>query len=290
MTEPGHEQRRLSRRRLLGSAGAGAAGVLAAGAAGGVIGRATAARRPRRPPTRADDAVAVLRRAPGRHRHARPRTGCTSSRSTSSPTTATELVELLQEWTDGRPPDDRRAGTPGRSARSAASPRRRRTTPARRSACRRRGLTLTIGFGPTLFRDADGEDRFGLAARRPARAGRPAALPRRRARPGDLRRRPLRPGLRQRPAGRRARDPQPGPDRLRAWSACAGRSSASAARRRPRTAQATPRNLLGFKDGTANLKAEDADRCCDQHSGCAPATDRPGWPAAPTWSPARSGC
>ena len=29
-------------------------------------------------------------------------------------------------------------------------------------------LTLTIGFGPTLFRDADGRDRFGLADRRPA--------------------------------------------------------------------------------------------------------------------------
>jgi deferrochelatase/peroxidase EfeB len=30
------------------------------------------------------------------------------------------------------------------------------------------GLTLTIGFGPTLFRDAFGRDRFGLAARKPA--------------------------------------------------------------------------------------------------------------------------
>ena len=30
------------------------------------------------------------------------------------------------------------------------------------------GLTLTIGFGPALFRDASGKDRFGLAARKPA--------------------------------------------------------------------------------------------------------------------------
>src|SRR4029079_2935683 len=29
------------------------------------------------------------------------------------------------------------------------------------------GLTLTIGFGPTLFTDANGVDRFGLAAARP---------------------------------------------------------------------------------------------------------------------------
>ena len=28
-------------------------------------------------------------------------------------------------------------------------------------------LTITFGFGPTLFRDADGKDRFGLAARQP---------------------------------------------------------------------------------------------------------------------------
>ena len=39
------------------------------------------------------------------------------------------------------------------------------------------GLTLTIGFGPTLFRDASGQDRFGLAAKAPAApaATRPAA-------------------------------------------------------------------------------------------------------------------
>ena len=31
------------------------------------------------------------------------------------------------------------------------------------------GLTLTIGFGPTLFRDANRRDRFGIAAHRPSR-------------------------------------------------------------------------------------------------------------------------
>ena len=29
------------------------------------------------------------------------------------------------------------------------------------------GLTITFGFGPTLFRDAEGRDRFGLADRQP---------------------------------------------------------------------------------------------------------------------------
>ena len=38
-------------------------------------------------------------------------------------------------------------------------------------------LTLTFGFGPSLFRDADGKDRFGLADRQPAALRRPAALP-----------------------------------------------------------------------------------------------------------------
>jgi deferrochelatase/peroxidase EfeB len=35
-------------------------------------------------------------------------------------------------------------------------------------------LTVTIGFGPTLFRDGDGTDRFGIASRAPKRFG---ALP-----------------------------------------------------------------------------------------------------------------
>ena len=30
------------------------------------------------------------------------------------------------------------------------------------------GLTITVGFGPALFRDAQGKDRFGIAALRPA--------------------------------------------------------------------------------------------------------------------------
>src|SRR5207244_3547306 len=30
------------------------------------------------------------------------------------------------------------------------------------------GLTITFGFGPTLFRDDHGRDRFGLAGRRPS--------------------------------------------------------------------------------------------------------------------------
>jgi deferrochelatase/peroxidase EfeB len=47
-------------------------------------------------------------------------------------------------------------------------------------------------------------------------------------------------------------------------------------------AQATPRNLMGFKDGTNNLKAEDGAllrSTCGPHPG----TDPPGWTVAATW-------
>ena len=51
--------------------------------------------------------------------------------------------------------------------------------------------------------------------------------------------------------------------------------------------QTTPRNLFGFKDGTANLKAEDTARGGRRRLGPRP-TARPGWRAARTSSPARS--
>ncbi|GIG93016.1 iron uptake transporter deferrochelatase/peroxidase subunit [Plantactinospora endophytica] len=119
-------------------------------------------------------------------------------------------------------------------------------------------LTLTLGFGPSLFRDADGRDRFGLAERRPAAL---AALPRF---PGDA----LRPEI----SGGDlcvqacANDPQVAVHAIRnlarlgmgvvsvRWSQLGfGRTSSTS------RDQATPRNLFGFKDGTANVKAEDDD-------------------------------
>jgi deferrochelatase/peroxidase EfeB len=118
-------------------------------------------------------------------------------------------------------------------------------------------LTLTIGFGPTLFRDAQGRDRFGIADRRPAAL---ADLPHF---AGDA----LRPEI----SGGDicvqacANDPQVAVHAIRnlarigmgvvsvRWSQLGfGRTSSTT------RDQATPRNLFGFKDGTANLKAEDA--------------------------------
>jgi deferrochelatase/peroxidase EfeB len=119
------------------------------------------------------------------------------------------------------------------------------------------GLTLTIGFGPTLFTTADGADRFGLAARRPA----------------PLTELPLFAGDQIDPAisggdlciQACANDPQVAVHAVRnlvrlgagvvtiRWSQLGfGRTSSTS------TGQATPRNLFGFKDGTNNLKAENS--------------------------------
>jgi deferrochelatase/peroxidase EfeB len=112
-------------------------------------------------------------------------------------------------------------------------------------------LTVTVGFGPSFF-----DDRFGLAKRRPAAL---ADLP---ALPGDL----LDP---ERSGGDLcvqacSNDPQVAFHVIRNFARIArgtavmrwsqlgfGRTSTTS------KAQTTPRNLMGFKDGTNNIKAED---------------------------------
>jgi deferrochelatase/peroxidase EfeB len=117
-------------------------------------------------------------------------------------------------------------------------------------------LTLTFGFGPGLFRDAAGRDRFGHADRRPA------ALETQPHFPGDA----LDPARSEGDLCVQAcaDDPQVAVHAIRnlarigfgtvsvRWSQLGfGRTSTTS------TAQSTPRNLFGFKDGTANVKAED---------------------------------
>ena len=125
------------------------------------------------------------------------------------------------------------------------------------------GLTITFGFGPGLFRDARGRDRFGLADRQPE----------------ALRDLPHFPGDDLDPARSSgdlcvqacADDPQVAVHAIRnlarigfgtvsvRWSQLGfGRTSTTS------TAQSTPRNLFGFKDGTANVKAEEA-AALDEH-------------------------
>jgi deferrochelatase/peroxidase EfeB len=119
-------------------------------------------------------------------------------------------------------------------------------------------LTLTIGFGPSLF-----DDRFGLAAKRPAALIDLPLFPKDKLDParsgGDLCIQAC------------ADDPQVAVHAVRnlvrlgfgvtevRWSQLGFGRSASTTRSQP-----TPRNLFGFKDGTNNIKAEDADFLRDQ--------------------------
>ena len=250
----------LSRRRFFGLAGAGTAGVIAAGAAGGVIGRATAEEAGAAAAPAATDAVPFTGAhqagivTPAQDRlHFVAFDVITDDRD--------ELVEVLQAWTGaarrmtaGQDAGEVGAVEGGQYAVPDDTGEAMDLPPS--------GLTLTVGFGPTLFQTADGVDRFGLAARRPAPL---AELP---AFPGDA----LRPEI----SGGDlcvqacANDPQVAVHAIRnlvrlgagvvsvRWSQLGfGRTSSTS------SGQATPRNLFGFKDGTDNLKAE-APKALDQ--------------------------
>jgi deferrochelatase/peroxidase EfeB len=133
------------------------------------------------------------------------------------------------------------------------------------------GLTITFGFGPTLFRSDDGQDRFGLAARQPKALRTLPHFPADNLDParsyGDL------------CVQACADDPQVAVHAIRnlarigfgtvavRWSQLGfGRTSTTS------TGQSTPRNLFGFKDGTMNIKAEETEDV-DQHVWVAAADD-----------------
>lgn len=145
------------------------------------------------------------------------------------------------------------------------------------------GLTITFGFGPTLF-EADGADRYGIAARRPDVLERLPAFvgddldPERSG--GDLCIQAC------------ADDPQVAVHAIRNLSRIAfgrarirwsqmgfGRTS------RTTTAQQTPRNLFGYKDGTANILADDRE-ALDAHVWVA-APDGSDWMAGGSYLVAR---
>jgi deferrochelatase/peroxidase EfeB len=233
----------VSRRGLLGAAGAGLVG-LAAGAAGGyALGTEESTESPETPGTRTypfygEHQAGILTPVQDRL-HFATFDVITDSRA--------ELVQLLKEWTVaaarmtrgfgageigptsgpyGAPPDD--------TGEAIGLP------PA--------GLTITFGFGPTLFRK-DGNSRFGLADRQPAALARLPHFPADNLDPqrsdGDL------------CVQACADDPQIAVHAVRnlariafgraaiRWSQLGfGRTSSTS------TSQATPRNLMGFKDGT----------------------------------------
>ncbi|HWI72175.1 MAG TPA: iron uptake transporter deferrochelatase/peroxidase subunit [Baekduia sp.] len=131
-------------------------------------------------------------------------------------------------------------------------------------------LTVTFGFGPALF-----DDRFGLAPHKPQRLTKLPDLP------GDALDRDRSDGDLCVQAC--ANDPQVAFHAVRnlarigrglvtvRWSQLgSGRTSTTS------RAQATPRNLMGFKDGTANIKLEDANELA-QHVWVGNTQDEPAW-------------
>jgi deferrochelatase/peroxidase EfeB len=256
----------ISRRRFLGLAGAGTAAV-AAGAVGLAAGRASA----QEPgpdlsaayPFYGPHQAGILTPAQDRM-HFAAFDLTTTSRD--------ELVALLTVWTAAaaRMTQGLPAGDYGPASGPYDAP---PDDTGEAMGLPASGLTITFGFGPSLFRTAEGVDRFGLADRRPdalidiphfpaddldpARSG------------GDL------------CVQACAHDPQVAVHAIRNLSRLAfgtavirwsqlgfGRTSSTS------TAQDTPRNLFGFKDGTANVKAEDADAAAQVW---VPAADGPSW-------------
>ena len=172
------------------------------------------------------------------------------------------LVDLLQDWTTAaaRMTQGRPAGKYGPANGPADAP---PDDTGEALDLPPGGLTLTFGFGPALFTTEDGRDRFGIASRRPAAL---VDLPRFR---GDA--------LQDAYVGGDlcvqacSDDPQVAVHAIRNLSRIAfgrasirwsqlgfGRTSSTS------RSQTTPRNLFGFKDGTANITSEDTGAVSEQ--------------------------
>ncbi|MBX6384078.1 MAG: deferrochelatase/peroxidase EfeB [Microbispora sp.] len=179
-----------------------------------------------------------------------------------------ELVDLLQEWTAAaaRMTQGKDAGPFGAVGGAPEAP---PDDTGEALGLPPSGLTLTIGFGPSLF-----DERFGLADRRPPALADLPAFPGEELQPeisgGDI------------CVQACANDPQVAVHAIRNLARIGfgkvsvrysqlgfGRTSSTS------RSQATPRNLMGFKDGTNNLKLEDTAMLRD-HLWAAPG-DGPSW-------------
>ena len=257
------EPQRLSRRGLLGLAGAGAAGLALGGAGGAAVAGVAASAATRQStlyPFFGVHQAGITTPAQDRLHFA--------AFDLADGATADDLRELLSDWTyaasrmtqglevtEGGAVGGSPLAPPADTGEALGLP------PA--------GLTITFGFGPGLF-----DDRFGLAKRRPAaleplpRFSGDALIPDQSG--GDLCIQAC------------ADDPQVAVHAIRNLSRIAfgraairwsqlgfGRTASTS------TAQATPRNLFGFKDGTANVKAEETE-AVDEHVWVASA-EGPAW-------------
>jgi deferrochelatase/peroxidase EfeB len=270
----------LSRRGLLGLAlGGGVAGLAVgagAGLAGGVaLGRARAADEAQTPYDFFGSHQAGITTPVQEHLHF-------ASFDMMPRTDRDDLISLLQDWSyaASRITQGLEVSATGAVGGDAEEP---PDDTGEAQGLPAAGLTITIGFGPSLFENEDG-DRYGIADRRPS----------------SLQRLPAFVGDDLDPAHSHgdlciqacADDPQVavhairnlsriafGRARLR-WSQLGfGKTS------RTTSGQATPRNLFGFKDGTANILADDAKAL--EQSVWVAASDDPGWMAGGSYLVAR---
>ena len=236
----------FTRRRLV--AGAGAAGVgIGLGGAGYLVGRETA-----EGSSHLDETVPFhSNRQAGIETPAQDRLHFAAFDLTVE--RAAELRDLMREWSDAAAEMTRGKMVGDDNNQLLAPPDDTGETVGLRPA----SLTITFGLGPDVF-ERDGHDRFGLRSRRPHALRQIDPLP------GDL--------LDPEHSGGDlcvqacSNDPQVAFHAVRnlarlgrgsvvmRWSQLGfGRTSSTT------RSQATPRNLMGFKDGTRNLRAEDTE-------------------------------
>ncbi|MGZ4588536.1 MAG: iron uptake transporter deferrochelatase/peroxidase subunit [Mycobacteriaceae bacterium] len=234
----------LSRRRLLGLGGA----AVALTGAGVVAGRETSTRTAAQPGPatvnfRAEHQAGIVTPAQDRL-HFASFDVTTDSRA--------DLIDVLREWTKAA--ERMTAGQEvTENGATGGGPNSPPSDTGEALGLAAASLTLTAGFGPSLF---GGGDRFGIADKRPAALTELPRFPHDKLDParsgGDIAIQAC------------ADDPQVAVHAIRnlarigfgavsvRWSQLGfGRTSSTS------TAQDTPRNMFGFKDGTSNLKAED---------------------------------
>jgi deferrochelatase/peroxidase EfeB len=241
----------LSRRRLFGAAGVTAAVVGAAGA-GALAGRASASATAesgdihRSIPFRGDRQAGIITPQQDRMHF------CAFDVTTGS---RDAVVAMLREWT--RIAERMTAGKETVPNGALENPYGPPSDTGEALDLPASALTLTIGFGPSFF-VKDGNDRFGIADQRPAGL---ADLPKFTNETMD----PARSGG-DICVQACANDPQVAVHAIRnlarvGFGTVAVRYSQLGFGRTSSTtrSQQTPRNLLGFKDGTNNIKAEDRD-------------------------------
>lgn len=249
--EPAPPRQGLSRRKLFGAAGVGAAVVGAAGT-GALAGRATAGQTAvhlnTAVPFRGEHQAGIVTEAQDRMHFA------TFDVTTNS---RDDVIKMLADWTEmaERMTQGQEAFKNGATGQNPYAP---PTDTGEALGLPPSQLTLTIGFGPSFF-VKDGVDRFGIADKKPAQLVDLPKFPYEKIEParsgGDI------------VVQACANDPQVAVHAIRnlariGFGTVAVRYSQLGFGRTSSTTreQATPRNLFGFKDGTANLRSDETDK------------------------------